>query len=245
MNLTHLATCLLVLFMQYEMLFNKRLQLDQMAIQRMAQDQMRHYRMSRDSIEAINMRCHDIRHQIQSIGTSQRIDHEALERLSREVDVYDSAVRTGNDALDVILTEKSLICAHNGVTLSCIADGACIAFISSQDLYSLFGNALDNAIEAVREIPDHDRRDIGLVVKRSGDMASIHVENYYSGALDFCDGLPRTTKRDTAMHGYGMKSMRSIVSRYGGTLTCRAERAVFHLNALIPIPAEATASAAN
>ncbi len=236
LKVTHLATCLLVLFMQHEMLYSKRLQLDRVAIERMAQDQRHQYETSRMSIEAINMRCHDIRHQIQSLGAAWQISQETLEELAREVDVYDSAVKTGNDALDVILTEKHLICQRERITLSCIADGKSIQFIKPADLYALFGNALDNAIEAVRAVPRQDKWSISLMVRRSGDMASIHVENYFAGSIGFKDGMPLTTKEDGRPHGYGMKSMRMMAERYGGTLTCRTQDDIFHLNILIPIP---------
>ena len=57
-------------------------------------------------------------------------------------------MRTGNEILDTILTEKSLICENSGIHINCVADGSLLAFMNPVDLYTLFGNALDNAIEA-------------------------------------------------------------------------------------------------
>ena len=157
--------------------------------------------------------------------------------ISREVGVYDSIVKSGNDALDTILTEKSLYCEKHSITLSCIADGEALGFVEPIELYSFFGNALDNAIEAVERLGDPERRSIGLVVKRVGGMVSIHVENYFDGRVDFgSEGLPRTRKNDSASHGFGTRSMRMIVERLGGSLTCRAVDDVFHLDALVPVP---------
>ena len=163
----------------------------------------------------------------------------AFVEISREVGVYDSVVKSGNDALDTILTEKSLYCEKHGITLSCIADGAALDFVEPTDLYSFFGNALDNAIEPVERLDDPERRSIGLVVRRCGDMASIYVENYFDGQVSFTgEGLPRTRKADGTNHGFGMRSMRQIAEACGGSLNCNASGDVFSLDALLPLPAQ-------
>lgn len=66
-------------------------------------------------------------------------------------------------------------------------------------------------------------------------VTSVSVENYYSPTAQpsFMDGLPQTTKADKANHGFGMRSMRAIVERYGGTLVVRAEDGVFHLDIML------------
>ena len=107
------------------------------------------------------------------------------------------------------------------------------------DLYSFFGNALDNAIEAVERLDDPERRSIGLVVRRTGDMVSVHVENYFDGQVSFDgEGLPQTRKADEANHGFGVRSMRMIAEGLGGSLNCNASGDVFSLDALLPLPAQ-------
>ncbi len=69
------------------------------------------------------------------------VDPAALADVAREVDVYDAAVHTGNEALDTILTEKSLVCQREGITLTCVADGSALDFMAPADIYALFGNA--------------------------------------------------------------------------------------------------------
>ena len=63
------------------------------------------------------------------------VDREALNDIAREVNVSDSVVETGNEALDTILTEKSLACSQEGITLSCIADGAALGARLPSDIY--------------------------------------------------------------------------------------------------------------
>lgn len=144
-------------------------------------------------------------------------------------------VETGNEALDTILTEKSLTCSSVGIVLSVIADGSALARMSAADIYSFFGNALDNAIEAVSRLADPEQNTISLTITRCGKMAAGNMENPYPTEPTFKDGLPQTTKADATNHGFGVRSMRATAERYGGTLHVGAEDGVFYLNALIPV----------
>ena len=229
----HGFICVFSVWMEYELLVNRKLASERDTTERLLAERERQYEQSRESIEAINIKCHDLRHQIRSLASgSSAIDPAALADVAREVDVYDAAVRTGNEALDTILTEKSLVCQREGITLTCVADGAALGFMAPADIYALFGNALDNAIEAVRGAK---RQSISLVVRRAMGVVSVSVENYYApdAQPSFEDGLPQTTKADKANHGFGMRSMRAIAERYGGTLVARAEDGVFHLDIML------------
>lgn len=239
LSVVYLLVCVYVMYSMFEIVYNRRLQMDMAAVERMRAAEARQYEMRRESIEAINLKAHDLKHQIRQLAAgAAAVDERVLDNLSREVDVYDCVVKSGNDALNTILTEKSLYCEKRGITLSCIADGTALGFMAPADLYSFFGNALDNAIEAVERLNDAERRSIGLVVRRQGDMALIHVENYFDGELCLGpDGLPRTSKGDKANHGYGTRSMRMIVEAAGGTMTCRAAGDIFCLDVMVPIPA--------
>ncbi len=105
------------------------------------------------------------------------------------------------------------------------------------DIYALFGNALENALEAVVSLDEPSRRTISLVVREVAGVVSIHVENPYTGEVTLGeDGLPQTTKASRSDHGLGARSMRRTVERYGGTLTTMAKDGIFHLNAMLPSP---------
>ena len=71
----------------------------------------------------------------------------AMEDIRKSVAIYDAKIETGNRLLDVLLTEKSLYCEQNGITLSCMADGEKLSFLEDSDLYCLFGNVVDNALK--------------------------------------------------------------------------------------------------
>jgi sensor histidine kinase regulating citrate/malate metabolism len=106
--------------------------------------------------------------------------------------------------------------------------------MEESDIYSLFGNALSNAIESVSGIQDEDKRCISLNVRSNSGLLSIHVENYYQGEIEFENGLPKT-KKDQSWHGFGMKSMALIASKYKGSLTSTAVEDIFYLDVILPI----------
>ena len=109
-------------------------------------------------------------------------------------------------------------------------DGEKLSFLEEGDLYCLFGNLVDNALEAVKDIEEPERRVVNLVVKQKDGLLLVQEENYFDGTLVFRDGLPVTTKEDKDYHGFGMRSLRLIARKYGGELTAFAKGDVFHLN---------------
>ena len=237
-ELAHIGACLLTLFLEYELLYNRQLELDTAAMEQVIANQARQYQISRETMDAINLKVHDIKHQIRQLQDgSVEVDARALASLEDDIRIYDSRVRSENEALDTILTEKRLVCEAEDINLNCIADGHALDFMEPSDLYALFGNALDNAIEAVHGVSDPERRAIRVIVRRMGDMVSIHIENYFEGKRHFVDGLPTTTKEDASSHGYGTRSMRRTVEKYGGTITMGARGQLFQVNMMIPTEA--------
>ena len=237
LRIAHILVCVFVLVSEFEILYVQQLRVEKATTEHMLAERGRQYELARGNIEAINIKCHDIKHQIRSLSRGGSVASQAaLDDLAHEVAIYDSALQTGNEALDTILTEKGLVCEQRGITLSCIVDGAALSFVAPSDLYAFFGNVLDNAIEAVSKLDDDAGRSISLVVKQRGSMVTIHEENFYPGKIDFSDGLPLTTKADVANHGFGVRSMRLIAQKYEGSLTVTAENGIFRLDAVIPLP---------
>ncbi|HIW03762.1 MAG TPA: ATP-binding protein [Firmicutes bacterium] len=116
-----------------------------------------------------------------------------------------------------------------------MADGAALSFMNEVDLYTLFGNAFDNAIEAVKKT-EPSRRVISLSVTRAGQMLSVSMRNYYSGDVHMNGGLPETTKADREFHGYGLQSIKRITEKYGGNVQITARDGIFNLGLLFFMP---------
>lgn len=181
---------------------------------------------------------HDLKHQITALRAQVDPEHAAVgfEQLEKSVQRYSAQQHTGNPVLDVILTTKERTCADRGITFTAVADGSLLNNMSSMDIASLFGNALDNAIEATSKLPNADQRLIKLALYAQNQFTVVRIENYYDSRLKKdAYGNLRTTKRDDRhRHGFGVKSIRHIAQQYGGEVTIRTEDHWFVLTALIP-----------
>jgi sensor histidine kinase regulating citrate/malate metabolism len=188
---------------------------------------------SKQNIDIINIKCHDMKYQISRLG--EKISEEEKKELEKAITIYDSSLKTGNETLDVILAEKSLICEKNNIKFDCMADGQKLSFMSASDIYSLFGNAIDNAIEGVSTITDLEKRIITLTVKESFGMVYVRIENFFSGTLVFENELPVSTKSNKEYHGFGLKSIKMLIDKYNGTFTINTSNEIFKLNMLFPL----------
>lgn len=227
-----LVVTVLLFFMLCEMMERSSAERDNTILQQMMRQQRQQLELSRESMELINIKCHDIRKQLYTLG--DKVPAEELDELKNAVRIYDTTVRTGCEPLDVLLAERSVICQSRSIQLDYMVDGAKLCFLKPGEIYSLFGNALDNAIEAVTQLPE-DKRYIGLQVREDRGMLLIRMENYMAGSPKFVNGLPQTTKGDPDWHGFGVKSIRRIVEQYGGTLRLQAQDGMFCVIAVLPL----------
>lgn len=191
---------------------------------------------TKETIDYINIKCHDLK---KMVGNYEGVLSAGdIGELKERIGIYDASVRTGSATLDLVIAQKAPECERGVLRLDVIADGAALSFLSDSDIYALFGNLIDNAAEAVAKLPEGADRTVTLSVKRRLGNVSVHVQNRYAGEISFFDGLPATSKGDRAQHGYGMRSIRSVIEKYGGTMSVRTEGGVFTVDALIPEPAE-------
>lgn len=228
--------CVLALMLEQGLFRNQALTDEKNFLTQLVHIQEEQYRTSKANVEMVNIKCHDMKHQISHITSTT--DPDAIRELEQIISVYDSSLQTGNEILDVCLMEKKLLCEKNSIKLDCIANGQCLSFMQPSDLFSLFGNALDNAMEAVCKLDDVEKRIIFVSVKEELGMAIIHVENNYTGELIMADGIPRTSKDDEFYHGYGVKSIRMVVEKYDGNMALLPQNGIFNLNITIPVPEE-------
>jgi signal transduction histidine kinase len=239
MHVYSILCCVLALIMLFELPRRKRAENELALVRQMNHLKSEQYRISKENVELINLKCHDLKHQIRRFRNSENVTTGELDELERIIEIYDSTYQTGNEALNIILMEKSLVCSSENINLSCIVDAVQLNFLADADVYALFGNLLDNAIEAVRALPQ-DERSIGLSVKRIKGFTAIHIYNGYSGELKFEKGLPVTIKDAKAYHGYGLKSVKHTVEKYDGTMRVSAENSVFNIKILFPVTDENT-----
>ena len=207
------------------------------AVQNVLQNQYAQYMQSKESIELINYKYHDLKHQIAVLRSEEDSQkREAfLNQMEEEIRQYEAQNKTGNKVLDTVLTTKSLYCNKHGITFTCVADGTLLDFMDVMDICSIFGNALDNAIECEMRIPEKEKRLIHVTVSRQKAFLILRFENYCEEEVQYQDGVLATTKKDKKYHGYGMKSIRYTVNKYGGAVTIDTKENWFDLKILIPI----------
>lgn len=212
-----------------------RVELD--SINSLLQRQYDQYRQSRENIEAINRKYHDLKHQIGVIRLESSAEkrEEYLNQLESGIEGIGPMQKTGSGVLDTILFSKQLYCAKHQITITSVVDGARLGFMDVMDICSIFGNALDNAIEGVLKLEDKEKRLIRMAVYAQNNFLMIRVENYFEGALQMEDGEYKTTKKDKDYHGYGIKSIRFTAEKYGGSVSIEAKDNWFYLRVLLPI----------
>lgn len=225
----------IILGFQLMLVSSKDKEMELSALRSLLEEQAEQYRFEKSIIDTLNIRAHDIKHQMLHAESANResLPGEGGE-LSQLLSAYDARFRTENPALDVILTRKSFVCHEKHIDMTAMAEGAALSFMREADIYALFGNILDNAIEAADKL-EEERKVIKLSVEKRGYFVNIHEENYFSQKLEFEDGLPRTTKPDAAYHGFGMKSIRMIAQRYDGSVKISTEGNRFMLDLFFPV----------
>lgn len=236
-SLYAIMVCAVMLFAMYKIGEIGKLQYEKKTLRAVAVKQKEQYEIQKRNIEYINIKCHDLRKQIDLLRGG-KISDEKLKQLQDRISIYDNAFRTGNETLDVILSDKGLYCEREGIRFTCIADGAKLDFMDAVDTCAVFVNLIDNAIEAVMKIEDADSRMISLKVSSIGNLLHVVIFNNYEEEAVFVDGAFRTTKGDSRDHGFGLKSVKAAVAQYGGEMKVHAGDGVFSVNILIPMPAE-------
>lgn len=203
-------------------------------IQQIERERASQYTFSRENIDLLNRKYHDLKHQLQAMEYMERGEcRKLLKETSDEIALYDAKIQTGNEVLDTILTEKSILCISRGIKISYNVNARHLDKIKVTDLYILMGNALDNAIECVSELENQDRRTISVTVKNQGSMIYIATENYFEREIQIKEGFPVTHKKDKENHGFGMKSMEHIAKTYHGSIRITAENQIFRLQILM------------
>lgn len=204
------------------------------AVLRSQYDQYRNYQ---DSLELIHMKYHDLKHQIAGLRaeTDEVRRKKWLDAMEEEIQAFGNMHKTGSQVLDTILAAKIFHCRKNKIQITCVADGKLLDFMHVTDICSIFGNALDNAIEHVIQIPEEEKRLIHVTVSAKKNFVFIKVENYCEEEIIKNESqFITTTKADRQNHGFGLKSIFAAADKYGGSASFTQENNWFELKILIP-----------
>lgn len=231
--------CATVFYLQNELFKKSSMRKELDTLNLLWHQQKVQYDLAKENISLINRKCHDLKHQVAAMrlmGEGQEKE-KYIREIEDSVRIYDCIVKTGNEVLDTILTEKSLVCEAKNITINCVADGGLLRFMDPVDLYTIFGNALDNAIEGVSRIQEVGKRLIDVLVYQREGFLIINVVNPMKGELKFEQDLPVTTKDKNGYHGFGLKSIRHTLQKYDGALAVDTKGNCFALRMVIPYAA--------
>lgn len=156
---------------------------------------------------------------------------EARKEILKKLSLYETYCETGNDFLNVILSEKLNQARKKGIHIECDVDFSKGSFLQPLDISMIFGNLLDNAIEACQKI-EEDEPYIFVSCKTRGNMISIVIKNsMVHNSLDL-----KTTKKDKQFHGYGLGNVKKALANYNGEMSIKAEGKEFLISLIIPNP---------
>ena len=195
------------------------------------------YRNYQDSLDLIHIKYHDLKHQIAALRmeTDEQKRRKWLDAMEEEVSAFGTLNKTGNQVLDTILAAKLFHCRKNKIQITCVVDGKLLDFIHVMDICSIFGNALDNAIEHVILIPEEEKRLIHMSVSAKKNFVFIKIENYCeSEIIKNQHSLITTTKADKQNHGFGLRSICAAAEKYGGSVSFEQVQNWFELKILLP-----------
>ncbi|MCC8102911.1 MAG: GHKL domain-containing protein [Clostridiales bacterium] len=236
-----LALCVLTMSIMTNKLITEQQQQQELRDMELLFSRQRENYLSKISAEkAINQKYHDLKNCLLSLQADSTSNSETKEKLIEEIGQIltplESDVNTGNEFMNVVVKEKIQICQEKAIRLTPYIDARCLGFMDGLDICVLAGNLLDNAIEAVAELPEC-RREIHVKIFSNHAMASFHFHNFYDSEMAFDEkGLPKTTKSAHGDHGYGLKSVKQISEKYHGSFTVWVENGEFNADVLIPIP---------
>lgn len=230
-----LICCIFCLCIQFGIFRMSQIEQKLEVARRLIVQKERQYSVSKETMDAIRRKSHNLKYELSALNAGQS-QQKHIDEAMALVDSFDADIHTGDETLDVIFNEKNFYCRQLQISFVCMIDGAKLDFMEATDQYVLFGNMIDNAINAVRNLENPAQRSIYINIHAEKQLLLIHMENSFEGKLRFRNGLPLTTSGDEENHGFGMTSIRLIAEKYGGSVNTRAENNVFYLSLIFPLP---------
>lgn len=198
--------------------------------------------LRKESDEKVSRMRHDLKNHLLTIKAM--IENGESDRALAYINEFASRggapalhIRTGRPLLDALMSEKLGAAVDQGIAVSVVANFSESGFIDDFEMCMLMGNALDNALEACSAMKLDGEQFIEVKGGVSANILAIRIVN--SCSPNSLREEFRTTKRDSAAHGYGLKIIRSTVRSHGGTVhiqTTPPGRFTLMMN--LPIPEE-------
>lgn len=198
-------------------------------------EQQQRYGYKKEMMEAVRRQYHDMKKYLvvlENLSDSQSVK-ECIGAMRKDIQPFEVMEMTGNEVADIVLSDKWETCRQKQIRLEPQLSLRGLDHINPLDMAAILGNALDNAVEAVENLPEEKRR-ICIKGGPNHQFYTILVRNPYEGALLFRDGVLPATKKRQGRHGYGLKNIQRTVEKYEGVLSVETEDGEFVLTILLP-----------
>lgn len=228
----------LILTVQQDQLREAALHKELTALDSVLHRQYEQYKRSKEGVKLINRRYHELKVQIADIRAERdRAKQDAaLARMESGILQYEAENKTGNPVLDTLLTAKSMDCQEKHIQMTSVADGRALNFLTTREICTIVGTALDNAIESCAAEPDPEKRLIRTAVYVQNGFVMFRFENYCAEPVELGpDGLPARSTHG----GYDLKSLRALAQQHGGSMTVHWGNQWFTVRMLLPLPKKA------
>ena len=230
-----LAAIFMMIFMYSKnvLYLREQEQRDKMQIAQL-QQQFAYYQDKQRDEERIRSIYHDMKNHLLVLEGNQGTEatRQMAQELRSQIASYEDYIHTGNDFLDIIIRDKAEKAREKHIDFSAFVDFRDADFIEPLDISTLFGNGIDNAIEASEKLPE-EQRVILVKAGRIQNFVSILIEN---NCLDEAYAGGETTKADKFLHGFGISNMQKAAEKYSGTCTTTQANGKFTLKILLPLP---------
>ncbi len=202
-------------------------QLESSMLAKMMNDSQKEYQIIKENIDIINLKCHDLRHQLRAAKLSGNMDENFVNETLKSIDIYDCQTKTGNETLDILLMDHKLHCLAHKIQFTAVTDGKAIDFMAKEDIISLFSNILENAINYETLVINEEERFISLIVKQKNDFVIIQQENSLS------NNVKPQSRKDKNYHGYGLLSIANIAKKYNGNVQIKNKSRTYKISVVL------------
>lgn len=122
---------------------------------------------------------------------------------------------TDNPILNILLDDKEHFCAGHDIQFCLRIGHVDLKFMDAVEITTLFGNLLDNAIEACQKVKSNNKR-IDMKVDTYNDFIAIQISNSIEKRTRWSEGKPKTEKKHG--HGIGLVNVEQIIQKYDGNI---------------------------
>lgn len=190
--------------------------------------QTRYYEEKMKEEERIKEVYHDMKNHLLLLEGCGENNSDKVAHLRKELMQYENYYRTGNKFVDIILKDKMAKATEYNIQIEDNIELIHVNFIEPLDLSTIFGNLLDNAIEASKFIEEQEKRCIQISAKKEKNFLVIGIKNNKQN-----ENVDNVSKK--VIHGYGLINVRNAIHKYGGEIDINKTKNKFIVNVIIPL----------